>query len=471
LASLNIDAIWISPFNKSPMKDYGYDVSDYRDVDPLFGNLADFDRLLAKAHDLNIKIIMDFVLCHTSDQHAWFTESRSNRTNPKADWYVWADPKPDGTPPNNWQSIFGGSAWTYDMRRGQYYWHTFLVEQPALNYHNPDVRTAILNEMRFWLDRGVDGFRLDAIVHCYFDKDLKDNPPNPVPASPQFHSQYPSPYFMQDHPHDREQPETISLLHELRAIADEYGDRVVLIGEVGAEKNSLQICAEYTATPELLHTAYNFDILSGSFLNGNEIRRCVETFYGCDGSGWSSWAFSNHDFARAASRWLKTRENDYDHNQEFSKILIALLTSLKGTPFIYQGEELGLPEAELAYEDILDPWGKYLYPAWQGRDGCRTPIPWDKTQPSAGFSVATKNWLPIPDAHKALNVESQEQNPQSVLNFTREFLAWRKQHPAMINGEIEFLESSEDHLVFTRYNADEKITCTFDFIKNTFDFK
>ncbi len=450
IASLGVDAVWISPFFKSPMKDYGYDVSDYRDIDPMFGTLDDFKTLLSKAHELDLKIIIDLVLSHTSDQHPWFTE--------KPEYYVWADPLPDmfgaRVPPNNWVSVFGGSAWEWHEGRQQYYLHNFLKEQPDLNYHNPDVQQEALDIAKFWLDLGVDGFRLDVINFLFHDKELRNNPPRPpeLGAATQFEGE--DPYSEQSHIYDKSRPENLDFVHRLRKLMDEYKDRFT-VGEIG-DDHPYDRAAEYTEGRNYLNTSYNMHLMSGAHkdLTAALIRNPVETFALAKGGSWPSWAFSNHDVVRAASRWLPN-SNGFDHDPAFSKMLIALLGALRGTAFLYQGEELGLPEVKLKFEDLHDPWGKHLWPAWQGRDGCRTPIPWSKNTPR-------KQWLPVPDEHMALNVKDQEKDENSVLNFTRKFLAWRKDQPALISGAIEFLDTNHEKLLrFKRICAAQTLICTF----------
>lgn len=468
VASLGVDAIWLSPFFKSPMKDYGYDVADYCDVDPLFGTLADFKTMLDKAHSLNMKIIIDLVLSHTSDEHPWFTESRSSRTNPKSDWYVWADPQPDGSPPTNWQSVFGGSSWSFDIRRGQYYLHNFLQEQPDLNLHNPDVETALFKAMEFWLDMGVDGFRLDAAAHYFHKQDLKDNPPNPNPAPSSFNIAFPTPFTMQLHENDISLPHTIAFMKKVRTLLDRYDDRMA-VAEIGGDDGIL-LAAQFTDGPAMLHTAYNFSLISGDKASAAKIRDTLEYFHSLPYKGWPSWAFSNHDVVRVASRWHPDKTG-YNHDDRLSKTLIALLGCLQGSVFLYQGEELGLPEATLTFEQIQDPWGKFLYPAWQGRDGCRTPMPWDSKAPHAGFGTATP-WLPIPAEHLHLSVNVQEKDPDSALNFTRRFMAWRKEQPALRGSDIQFLDTDTDNLLaFTRTEGAQTILCVFNFADTPQNFK
>lgn len=458
VASLGVDAIWLSPFFTSPMKDFGYDVSDYRDVDPIFGTLDDFRTLLDKAHSLGLKIIIDQVMAHTSNEHAWFKESRSSRDNDKADWYVWADARPDGAPPNNWQSVFGGPSWTYDMYRGQYYLNNFLPEQPALNLHNVKTQDAILDEAAFWLDMGVDGFRLDALNFGMCDMSLRDNPPNPFPEPAFFNLTFPTPHTMQLHQHDMSQTEMFGFLERIRALLDSYdGDRMA-VAEVGGERG-IEVAAAYTATEKLLHTAYNFSLLSGRHYSAHFIHNAIKIFEDQPGEPWPSWAFSNHDVVRIVTRWGGAA---HESDPRLAKLLIALLLSLRGTGFLYEGEELGLPEAEIKHEEIQDPWGKYLYPCWQGRDGSRTPMPWSGKPPHGGFSAAEKTWLPVSPKHLPLAVETQEKDPASVLNFTRKFLSWRKSQPALVTGTVEMYDfKSDTKLGFIRAGDGQEIACLF----------
>jgi len=456
VASLGVDAVWLSPFFKSPMKDYGYDVADYCDVDPLFGTLGDFKKMMDKAHSLGLKVIIDFVLTHSSDQHQWFQESRSSRDNAKADWYIWADAKPDGSPPNNWQAHFGGSSWTYDVRRGQYYLHNFLPEQPDINLRSPGARRAILDAARFWLGMGVDGFRLDAALHYFCDPDLKDNPPNPDPVSSWF--DHPTPFSMQKHENDIHIPDTLSFMKELRGVLDEYDARMA-VAEIGGE-DSVVLSAQYTDGPQLIHTAYNFSLITGDEVTAAKIRGALEAFIDQPGEGWPSWAFSNHDVPRVASRWFADK-TPCAHDPRFSKMLVALLGCLYGTVFMYQGEELGLPEAEIPFEKIQDPLGKFLYPAWQGRDGCRTPMPWRGDKRNGGFSKV-EPWLPVPGTQAVLAADFQEKDKNSALHFTRHFLKWRKEHVALIEGSIEFIDLNDDLLLgFRRVCDSEEMLCVF----------
>ena len=442
VASLGVDAIWISPFFKSPMADFGYDIADYRQVDPLFGNMADFERLLAKAHALGLKVMIDQVLSHTSVAHEWFRESRENTTNPKADWYVWADAKADGTPPNNWMSIFGGVAWRWESRRRQYYLHNFLTSQPDLNFHNPEVRAAALDNVRFWLDKGVDAFRLDAINFCFHDRQLRDNPAKPEDKRVGRGFSPDNPYAFQYHYYNNTQPENLAFMEELRALVDQYPGTATL-GEISAE-DSLTAMADYTRGKRL-HMAYSFELLSDDFSAGH-IRRTVEALEARMTDGWPCWAISNHDVKRVLTRW-----GGDSPTPRLAKLLTALVASLRGSVCIYQGEELGLPEAELPFHQLQDPYGIAFWPNFKGRDGCRTPMPWSASD-GAGFS-SVEPWLPIPNCHRALAVSGQEADPDSVLNGFRSFMHWRKEQEALRGGTIRFLDAPEPLLLFTRTSA------------------
>lgn len=454
IASLGVDAIWVSPFFKSPMKDFGYDIADYRDIDPIFGTLADFDELIAQAHKRNIKIIIDQVLSHTSDQHAWFLESRESRDNPRADWYVWADPLPDGNPPNNWLAIFGGSAWEWEPRREQYYLHNFLKSQPDLNYHCPEVRAQILEEVEFWLKRGVDGLRLDAITFCFHDQQLRSNPVKPEEERKGRGFSLDNPYAYQKHIYDNARPENIAFLESLRALMDRYPGSVTL-GEISSD-DSLKTMAEYTAGNSRLHMTYSFELLVEN-LSGSYIRETVETLEQNLAEGWPCWAIGNHDVVRYMSRW-----GGKDQSPQLAKTLNAMVLSLRGSVCVYQGEELGLTEAPIQHHELQDPYGITFWPRFKGRDGCRTPMPWTEEGDYAGFSQ-TKTWLPVPPEHKAKAVSVQEKDANSVLNAYRTFMQWRKQQPALILGDIKFIADGDDHLVFTRSHGDDIILCAFNF--------
>ncbi|ALN82665.1 alpha amylase, catalytic domain protein [Lysobacter antibioticus] len=451
VADLGVDAIWISPFFKSPMADFGYDIADYRAVDPLFGDLDDFDRLLAKAHALGLRVMIDQVLSHTSDQHEWFKRSRESRDNDYADWYVWADASPDGTAPNNWMSLFGGVAWRWEPRRQQYYLHNFLSSQPDLNFHNPDVRAAVLDNVRFWLDRGVDGLRLDAINFCFHDAQLRDNPPKPAELRVGRGFSPDNPYAFQYHYYNNTRPENLAFLAELRALLDRYPGAVAL-GEISSE-DSLATSDEYTRHGRL-HMGYSFELLTDDRSAGH-IRGTVQTLENAMREGWPCWSISNHDVQRVVTRWGRGEALP----AHYPSLLNALVCSLRGSVCVYQGEELGLPEAELPFEALQDPYGKTFWPTFKGRDGCRTPMPWDGT-PQAGFSTGTP-WLPIAEGHRGLDVARQQHDPDSSLNRFRRFLSWRKTRPALLDGAIRFLASDEPVLAFVRGSGADAVLMAF----------
>lgn len=464
IAGLGVDAIWLSPFFRSPMADMGYDVSDYCDVDPMFGALADFDEMLAEAHRLGMKVIIDQVISHTSDQHPWFKESRSSRDNDRADWYVWAEPKKDGTAPNNWLSVFGGPAWEWDGVRRQYYMHNFLASQPDLNFHNPRVQEAVLTTMRFWLDRGVDGFRLDTVNYYFHDAKLRDNPPH-EPDSDEAGLDAPdvNPYGMQAHRFDKTQPENVGFLQKVRTLLDDYDDRTT-VGEVGDGARSLKTVAEYTSGGDKLHMCYTFDLLGPDF-SAAYIRKCVEGFQKAVTDGWVCWAFSNHDVVRHVSRFAEAPEE----RERVARLAITLLSTLRGTICLYQGEELGLPEAELAFEDLRDPYGIRFWPAFKGRDGCRTPMPWSAGEPHAGFSSG-RPWLPVPEEHARLAADAQEKVAGSVLNHYRDTLAFRKAHAALHDGDMAFVASNQDILAFTRAKGSQTLLFVFNLTREKAEF-
>ncbi len=448
VASLGVDGLWISPFFTSPMKDFGYDVSDYRDVDPMFGTLDDFDALVARAHELDLKVIIDQVYSHTSDQHAWFEESRRSRDNPKSDWYIWADAKEDGSPPNNWQAVFGTPAWTWDARRQQYYMHNFLPQQPDLNLHSLEVQNALLEVAGFWLERGVDGFRLDAINCGMHDPELRDNPP----SKPPFRGTT-RPYQMQEHKYSMCHDDIPQVLERLRVVTNGYGD-ILTVAEVGTA-NPLPYMKDYTLGSTRLNTAYGFEFLASPEVSAERVREILEGWPGAEDEGWPSWAFSNHDAPRVASRWGQ----DVDHDQRVR--LIALLqVSLRGNVFIYQGEELGLTQAHVPFEDLKDPEAIANWPHTLGRDGARTPMPWKHDGRHAGFSEG-EPWLPVAEAHELLAVDSQEDGAGSVLNYFRELIKLRREMPALRYGSLEFLDAPPGVLAFLREEGDQKAVCVF----------
>lgn len=448
IAALGVDAIWISPFFKSPMKDFGYDVADYCDVDPVFGTLEDFDVLLEAAHSCGLKVVIDQVYAHTSDEHAWFAESRETRDNPKADWYVWEDPKPDGTPPNNWQAVFGGAAWTWDARRQQYYMHNFLPGQPQLNLHNRQVQDALLAAARFWLERGVDGFRLDAINFGMHDRAFRDNPPwDPAGRT------ITRPFDLQHRTHNQSQPEMPDFLSRVRTLTDEYG-AAFTVAEVACE-NPLPVMRAYTEDETHLNAAYNFDFLYAPDLTARRVKRSMGNWAGPVREGWPSWAFSNHDAPRCVSRWYRGPDQP-----RFAKLTNALLLCLRGTPILYQGEELGLTQGVVPFEALQDPEAIANWPLTLGRDGARTPIPWTRGNTYAGFSE-TRPWLPVAPDHPRLSAEVQEDDPESVLQFTRRFLEMRRTSRALRFGDLRFVEAPGELLIMIRSYGDERVMCVF----------
>lgn len=451
IASLGVDAIWISPFFTSPMKDFGYDVSDYCDVDPMFGTLADFDALMDRAHSLGLRVMIDLVLSHTSDQHPWFVESRQSRNNPRADWYVWADPKPDGGPPNNWLSIFGGPAWQWDARRLQYYLHNFLTSQPDLNFHTPAVQDALLDATRFWLDRGVDGFRLDTINFYFADKALRDNPALPPEARNATIAPAVNPYNHQDHLYSKNQPENLLFLKRFRTLLEEYPGTAA-VGEVGDAQRGLELLGEYTKVGQGVQMCYAFEFLAKAPLTA---ARVVEVFARLDavaGEGWACWAFSNHDVMRHATRW--------DLSPAAQRLFATLLLCLRGSICLYQGEELGLSEADVPFDALQDPYGIEFWPEFKGRDGCRTPIVWEQSNQNAGFSSGTP-WLPVDDAHLPQTVSTQEADPNGLLHHYRAMIAGRRTHPALHHGTQTDMRAQGNVLTFQRIEATETLFCAF----------
>jgi alpha-glucosidase len=447
VASLGVDAIWLSPFFTSPMLDFGYDVSDYRDVDPIFGTLTDFDALVARAHALGLKVLIDQVYSHSSDRHPWFLESRGDRANPKADWYVWADAKPDGSPPNNWQSVFGGPAWTWSAPRRQYYMHNFLPEQPQLHMRLPAVQDAMLDVAKFWLDRGVDGFRIDAINFAMHDAALTDNPP--APPGPRTR-----PFDFQLHIHNQSQPEIPAFLERLRDLLDRYG-ATFTVAEVGGPSPEAEMHA-FTQGDRRLNSAYGFNFLYAQKLTPALVRDALGQWPDTPGTGWPSWAFENHDAPRALSRW-----SDPAHRDAFARMKLMLLVSLRGNIFLYNGEELGLTQVDIPFEALKDPEAIANWPLTLSRDGARTPMPWQaNANDHAGFSSGTP-WLPIGEDHRALAVDRQDQDATSLLHLTRHLLAFRRASDALMRGEARVIEASETILAIERSTMDETLLCVF----------
>ncbi len=451
LAKLGVDAIWLSPIVESPQEDMGYDVSNYTDVDRIFGSLEDFDNLIERAHGLGLKVIMDQVLSHTSDKHPWFRESRVSKTNARADWYVWVDPNKDGTPPNNWPSVFGGRAWEWNPARRQYYLHNFLTSQPDLNFHNKQVQDAVLDVMRFWLERGVDGFRFDTVNYYFHDAQLRNNPA----AKRKEHLPYAvNPYDMQEHKYSKSQPENVAFLKRVRTLLNKFPDRTS-VGEVGDSHKGVALMAEYTSGGDKLHMCYSFEFL-GEHFSALHFRTRIEAFFKASSDGWPCWSFSNHDVDRHVTLWAAFGESPAALGRQCA----ALLLSLKGSVCLYQGEELGLPQTEMLFEELTDPPGIRFWPEYKGRDGCRTPIPWEEGEPPSGFTTG-KPWLPVKPPQAVLNVAGQEANPDSMLAFYRRLISWRKNRDVMIDGDIQFFKVAEPVLAFRRTKEAGGMLCLF----------
>ncbi len=448
IARLNVDHVWICPFFRSPQRDFGYDVSDYRAVDPLFGTLDDFRALVSEARRLGLGVLVDMVASHTSDQHPWFAQSRA-RADGKSDWYLWADAKADGSPPNNWMSVFGGSAWRWDAQRRQYYYHSFLSTQPDLNLNHRPVQDRMLAEMRFWLEMGVAGFRFDACGHYFQDPLLRDNPPVRDPGKA-LH-----PYGFQQHVYDGRRPETFPFLERIRTLLDEFG--AFSIAEVGGN-DALEWMGQ-CVSDERLHSAYSFDLLRAE-RSARHVRSVIERLQAAIPTrNGACYALSNHDKPRVVTRWGGNRDENAHARQ-----MLALLACLPGTVVLYQGEELGLPQAEVPFDRLQDPFGKAFWPQFKGRDGCRTPMPWTSEAPHGGFSEV-EPWLPVDDRHRASSVAAQETEPGSPLSLAREVFALRRRLPALRGGEVVFPtddpQLADGLLRFARVQGEQAVVCAF----------
>ena len=446
IEDLGVDAVWISPFYRSPFRDGGYDVSDHRSVDERFGTMEDFDRVVAKAHEAGIRIIIDQVWSHTSSDHAWFAESRVSRDGAKSDWYVWADPREDGSQPNNWLSVFGGSAWQWGAERRQYYLHHFLAGQPKLNLRNPEVVREHLATAEYWLRRGVDGFRLDAVDFMLHDPALQNNPPRhglvtEVPWNP---------FRMQRHDWDMCHPDTDALLREIRKFLAPY-PQVTTIGEISSEPGALSRIGTFT-TAGGLHMAYTLGTMKAA-LSPSMMRQVLEEARELNKTGCLCWSFSNHDVDRVATRWNPSHSG----RSEFVRMLLVLLFCLPGSVCLYQGEELGLGNGRVPKARMQDPFGQTFYPAFSGRDGSRTPLPWVAGARNAGFSTAAETWLPVDPDHDTLAIDRQQADARSHLHFSRRLSAWRRQHPALSVGGIEVLEVPPPTIAFVRERDDDRI--------------
>jgi alpha-glucosidase len=436
LAELGVEAIWISPIYPSPMADFGYDISDYTSIDPVFGTLAEFDFLLAEAHRREIKVILDLVPNHTSDQHPWFIESRASRHSPKRNWYIWRDPTANGCPPNNWLSEFGGSAWELDPRTGQYYCHTFLSEQPDLNWRNPDVRAAMYDVMRFWLARGVDGFRVDVIWHLIKDNQFRNNPKNPLfgPGQPPHHALIPL--------YTADRPEVHDVIREMRAVVDEFPERV-LIGEIYLPIDRL--VAYYGRDLSGLHLPFNFALL-GTPWRARTIANLIDDYEAAlPLGGWPNWVLGNHDRPRIASRI----------GEQQARCGAMLLLTLRGTPTIYYGDEIGMQQVTLSAEEIQDPFEKAVPGLGVGRDGCRTPMQWS-TEKFAGFSTA-RSWLSVEPNYRSRNVATQKKEPTSLLQLYHRLIELRCKHEALRIGSYRPIMAPGEVLLYVREHNAEKL--------------
>ena len=434
---LGVDAIWISPFYPSPMADFGYDVSNHVDVDPLFGSLADFDELLAKAHDRGIRVLIDYVPNHTSDQHAWFAESRASRTAEKRDWYVWRDPGPNGRPPNNWLSMFGGPAWEWDEPTGQFYLHTFLREQPDLDWRNPAVRAAMFDVARFWLDRGVDGFRIDVAPMVMKDPELRDNPPNPSPTPEELARL--GPWMTQLHVNDHNHPDMHELYRAFRALLDSYPGERVSIGELHHPDFDVW-AAYYGERQDEIHVPFNFHLTFAPWSSDRVRAAIVGVQKALPAGAWASWVLGNHDQPRFASPRRAGRAQ--------AKVGMLMLLTLRGTPTIYYGDEIGMVDVPIAPADARDPLERRE--PGRGRDPQRSPMQWDAS-PNAGFTAPDANpWLPVAPDAATVNVAAQIEDPDSLLSLTRRLLRLRREHPVLHVGDFEPFGPTPDGIVAYR---------------------
>jgi len=439
---LGVDAIWLSPIYPSPMADFGYDVSDYCDIHPLFGNLADFIILLNEAHARGMKVVLDFVPNHTSDQHPWFIESKSSRDNPRRDWYIWRDPAPGGGPPNNWRSNFGGSAWQFDPLSGQYYFHAFLKEQPDLNWRNPQVRKAMHDVLKFWLDRGVDGFRVDVIYHIVKDDQFRDNPRNPAYQS----GQNPTHEFLATYIADR--PEVHDIIAEMRRVLDGYSGRM-MVGEVYLPIERL--VAYYGEGGAGVHMPFNFQLITLPW-SARNIATAVRQYEAALPSyGWPNWVLGNHDNPRIATRAGAAQ----------ARVAAMLLLTLRGTPTLYYGDEVGMHDVPIPPEAVRDPFEKNVPGMGLGRDPQRTPMHWD-AGPGAGFTTG-KPWLPMPQDFRANNVAVQREDPASLLTLYRKLIHLRRDEPALSIGAFTLLEADENLIAYTRTHGARRLLIVLNF--------
>ncbi len=439
---LGVDAVWLSPIYPSPMADFGYDVEDYTGIHPVFGTWRDFDELTDALHRRGMRLILDFVPNHTSDRHPWFVESRSSKTNPRRDWYIWRDPAEDGGPPNNWLSVFGGSAWEWDAATDQYYYHAYLKQQPDLNWRNPEVRSAVHQAMRFWLNRGVDGFRMDVIWHLVKDARFRSNPPNP-----DYHpGLWPSRRFLSTYTTDR--PEVHDIIAEMRRVVDEYDDRL-LIGEIYLPVERL--VAYYGTGGTGLHLPFNFQLVEQPW-KADTVARAVDTYErALPDYGWPNWVLGNHDKPRIASRAGDAQ----------ARVAALLLLTLRGTPTLYYGDEIGMKNVPIPIDRTQDPWERGMPGFGVGRDPVRTPMQWDSS-PWAGFTTG-EPWLPVSSDYGTVNVEAQREDPASLLRLYRRLIHLRREEPVLVLGDYHRLPSSEEVFVFVRRLGDRRCLVALNF--------
>ncbi len=453
---LGVDAIWLSPFFTSPMKDFGYDVSNYMDIDPIFGTLADFDNLVTEAHARGIKILADLVLNHSSDQHPWFQESKQSRTNQKSDWYIWVDKPKDKPYPNNWVSVFGGSAWEYIEERDQFYYHSFLKEQPDLNWYHPEVQQAIQDIITFWAKRGVDGFRLDTANFYAYDRELKDNPKYPE-GRKALEARDGVDYDLYDNCFSKDRPDNFEFLKLIRQAVKNISPHITTIGEIGGIQDMdrlIELAGSYVQGKDALHMVYTFSLL-GSAIKKKSISEVIAKTENKINDGWPCWSFGNHDCAR-----VRTRSKKAMGINEFYQNMMLLLLCFRGTPIIYYGDELGMVDYPIKKEELQDPFGISYWPKYPGRDGCRTPFPWQINKKNQGFNDGNKSWLPT-KSPVALIEEHGKTNDMFLL--TQEMIQIRKKFPALQKGDYEEIYVNDSVYAFRRNYQGQTIfvACNF----------
>ena len=449
LEDLGINAIWITPMYPSPGVDYGYDISDYTAIDPVYGTMEDFDRLVAEAKKHNIRVIMDYVINHTSDQHAWFKESASSKTNPKRDWYIWRDGKGPGLPPNNWQSWFGHSAWTLDPKTNQYYYHYFYTQQPDLNWRNPEVHKAMDGVLEFWMNHGVAGFRIDAVSRLFEDPGLHDDPYLPG------YNVYGDRNI--EHKYTDNLPEVHDVMKEVRRVVDHYPGDPVLVTE--ADEPNIEELTKMYGSGDEVQLPMDFQIADVNELSATRFRNLFNQVEKNSAHGQPEYFFSNHDQPRQWDRY-----GDGKHNEQIAKLMAALLLATRGTPQMYYGEELGMRTTDPArIEDVHDPIGKIGWPKEKGRDGERTPMQWDGSA-EAGFTTSAKPWLPVPPSATQYNVEAERKDPDSIFNWYKRLLALRKSEPALWDGSYESVNDTDPNVfAFLRRSDDSTVLVALNF--------